>query len=93
MTHYAHTMDRYLMATKATHKLGDLSRDDPDLCRVYAEDGDDWIGSWVEGFGFFDVKFPKATTRPLTEVEVKEYDGKPMSLAGRLFTLKVAGRT
>ena len=76
-----HTMDRHMMATKAMHKLGDISRDEPDLCRIYAEDGDDWIGSWVTGFGFFDVHFPKATTRPLTPEEVAHFEKQSIQIA------------
>lgn len=34
------TLDFHMMATTATHKLGDISRGTPSLCRVYAEDGD-----------------------------------------------------
>ncbi len=61
----------YMMATKAEHRLGDLSEDEPTLCFVDGEEGDYYTGSWVEGFGFFNVKFPKATTRELTEEEIK----------------------
>ena len=64
---------RYMMATTAIHKLGDISRDTPDICSVYAEEGEDWIGAWVTGLGFFDVRFPKATTRELTEEEKATY--------------------
>lgn len=71
-----HTFEpQHMMATKAMHKLGDISRDVPDLCIVNAMEGDNYIGAWVEGFGFIGVKFPKATTRPLTFEEIKRYDG------------------
>lgn len=70
-----------MMATEAIHKLGDISRDAVDLCHVYAEDGSDWIGEWVFGFGFFDVRFPKATTRDLTPEEIETYQGKYIQLA------------
>jgi len=52
---------RFMMATKATHKLGDLSRDVPDLCAIWEESGNNYIGNWVTGFGFFNVKFPRST--------------------------------
>ena len=67
---------RYMMATKALHQLGDISRDEEDICRIAREDGQDYVGAWVTGFGFFDVKFPKEPTRDLTEAEVEHYDGK-----------------
>lgn len=65
---------RYMMGTTAIAKLGDISRDEPDLCRIDREEGTDYIGAWVTGFGFFDVKFPKATTRELTEDEIEAHD-------------------
>ena len=57
------------MATKAVHKLGDISRNKPDLCIVHDEDEKNYIGNWVTGFGFINVKFPKNTTRELSEEE------------------------
>ena len=75
-TTMAETFPRYMMATKADHQLGDISRDEPDICRVESEDGDNYIGAWVTGFGFFNVKFPKDTTRDLTPEEIDHYDGR-----------------
>lgn len=68
-------MRKYMMATKAMHKLGDISRDDPDICVVFEEDDENYIGNWITGFGFVNVKFPKETTRDLTEEEIEKYDG------------------
>jgi len=65
---------KYMMATTAIHKLGDISSDEPDLCRVSEETETDYIGSWVTGFGFFGVKFPKETTRELTAEEIEKYN-------------------
>lgn len=70
----------YLMATKAMHKLGDISRDEPDLCVVFSETDTDYIGRWVEGFGFANVRFPKATTRELTAEEKARYDGRYLAM-------------
>ena len=64
-----------MMATKAIHQLGDISRDDPDLCCVHEEYKDHYVGSWVTGFGFIKVKFPKDTTRPLSDNEKIKYIG------------------
>jgi hypothetical protein len=67
---------RYVMATRAHHKLGDISRIVPDLAYVTDEDDEAYIGQWVEGFGYINVRFPKATTRELTDAEREHYDGK-----------------
>ena len=64
----------YMMATKAIHKLGDISRDSEDLCIIYDEDEDNYIGEWVTGVGYIKVKFPKDSTRPLTEEEITKYN-------------------
>ena len=63
-----------MMATTAIHKLGDISRDPEDICHVHEEGVDSYIGSWVTGFGFIGVRFPKETTRELTEEEIKKYE-------------------
>lgn len=74
---------RYMMATKAIHKLGDISRDLPDLAWITGEEGDDYIGVWVEGLGYFNVRFPKSTTRELTAEERERYDGAELELNGK----------
>ena len=77
-------MSRYMMATKAIHLLGDISRDEPDLCTINKEDDDNYIGMWVTGFGFFDVKFPKETTRELTPEETKKYNGTYVQISDQM---------
>ena len=67
-------MSYYMMATKAQHKLGDISRDEEDLCYIHEETDDCYIGSWVTGFGFVNVEFPKETTRELTQEEIEKYN-------------------
>jgi hypothetical protein len=74
---------RYMMATTALHQLGDISRDKPDLCRVESEEGDNYVGAWVTGFGFFNVKFPKATTRELTKAEIKKHDKRSVRIGSQ----------
>ncbi len=76
-------MARYMMATKAFHKLGDISRDEPDLCIVDSEDTENYIGNWVTGFGFINVKFPKSTTRELTDEEKEKWHGRQIVVGGR----------
>lgn len=71
---------RYMMATTAHHKIGDISRDEPDLAVVLDEDDDAYIGRWVAGFGFFNVRFPKATTRELTADERRHYANSSLIL-------------
>lgn len=68
-------MIRYMMATKAIHNLGDISREKPSLCFITGEDEKNYIGNWVEGMGFTNVKFPKDSTRELTYDEKKKYNG------------------
>lgn len=77
-------MNKYMMATKAYHKLGDISSDTPDLCIVDDCDDNNYIGNWVYGYGFIDVKFPKETTRELTPEEVEEYHGSLYYIGGSL---------
>lgn len=81
---------KYMMATKAIHKLGDISNDSPDLCYIYGEDEQNYIGNWITGFGFINVKFPKETTRDLTPEEIEEYNNTYFQLASNPpFKLKV----
>jgi hypothetical protein len=76
-----HNVDppRYLMATAAIHLMGDLSESDPYPCVVYAEDWDVYYGMWVLGAGFFDVRFPRATTRPPTPEEKAHWESRVIS--------------
>jgi len=59
------------MGTEAQHQLGDISRDKPDYFYVDREDEEDYYGAWVTGFGFVNVRFPKATSRPMTDDEAQ----------------------
>jgi len=84
-------MKKYMMATKAIHKLGDISSDKPDLCVISSEDDENYIGCWVTGpgfievgfieVGFFEIKFPKATTRELTPKEAEYYNSQYIQLS------------
>lgn len=76
-------MVKYMMATKAIHKLGDISRDKEDICRINKETEKDYIGSWVTGFGFVEVKFPKDTTRKRTPNEIKKYNSFTYQIGSR----------
>ena len=70
-----------MMATKAMHKLGDISSDVEDLCVIHSETEKDYVGNWVTGLGFIDVKFSKETTRKLTDEEIKKYNSMYYQLA------------
>lgn len=71
-----------MMATVAHHKLGDISRDKPGLCHVYDQDESNYYGMWSFGFGFFDVRFPKDTTRELTDEEISHYSEMNLVISG-----------
>lgn len=77
----------FFMATTATHRLGDISSDKPDYMRVARdaytrpEDDENYYGAWLTGFGFFDVQFPKATTRPCTDEEIEWLAEHPVVIA------------
>lgn len=64
-------MTKIVMATKAMHKLGDISRDEPDYAHIYDENETDYIGYWLTGLGFIDVTFPKDGCREMTSEEAK----------------------
>ena len=65
---------RDLMGTKAYHQLGDISRDEYDLFYATGETEKYWVGMWIEGFGYFNVLFPKETSRELTKDEIEKYN-------------------
>lgn len=81
-------LPRYMMATKAIHKTGNISRKNPDLCYVCSEDAENFIGNWVTGFGFVYVKFPKNTTRELTVKERDEFNGMQIKIGDRIFIIE-----
>jgi hypothetical protein len=73
---------KYMMATKAIHLTGDISRDTADICVVFEEDDQNFYGNWVFGAGFVNVAFPKQTTHDLTAEEVEHYHGRPLMIGG-----------
>ena len=58
------------MGTVAHHRLGDISRDEPDVFIARETWPEDYVGEWLTGFGFVNVRFPKATSRELTADEL-----------------------
>lgn len=74
---------KYMMATKAHHiAIKNDSSEKPDLCVISREDKMNYYGSWVQGVGFFNVRFPKKTTRELNKKEIKYYSTKITMLSG-----------
>lgn len=76
--------DKYMMATRATHRCGDLSREKPSLAIIYpdGEREDHYVGEWASGIGFINVEFPKDTTRPLNDEERELYGHCVIECAG-----------
>ena len=58
---------------KAIHQLGDISRDvyNAELIVVDGEDESNWIGHFVEGFGFVNVRFAKDDCKVATAEEIE----------------------
>jgi hypothetical protein len=83
------TTDRYMMATRALHGLGDLSRPEPSLALIYGEDADNWIGEWVTGLGYVNVAFPKATTRELTADERQQFHGRLVEAGNGAYVIRI----
>jgi hypothetical protein len=72
--HKMKKINSYFMGTKAYHQLGDISRDKDDLFHADGETEEFYIGMWVTGYGFFNVCFPKETSRKLTDAEIEKYN-------------------
>ena len=71
----------YMMGTEAHHLLGNISSDEPDIFSAHEENDDYFIGNWITGFGFFNVLFPKKTSRRLNIDEVEKYTNMNFQLA------------
>jgi hypothetical protein len=72
---------RVLMGTEAQHHLGDISRDKPDYFYADQEDNENYYGAWVTGLGFVNVRFPKATSRPMTDSEAQWFAAQTVVIA------------
>jgi len=76
----------YMIATEANHQMGELHREFGEmsvenLCFVTKETEDHYIGAWITGYGFFNVMYPKKSTRRLTKEEVEYFRTKSVRLA------------
>lgn len=64
-----------MLATKAHHLLGDVSRTPEDWCCVQPQPVDGaFVGNWITGIGLINVRFPVETTRALTQEERERFD-------------------
>lgn len=65
----------HMLAKEAWHSgRGDISRPTFDICLIYNESENYYIGEWVSGLKYKNVIFPKSSTRYLTDEEVKIYN-------------------
>lgn len=69
----------------ALHLMGNIGRKEDDRIHVIAEDENYYIGTFCEGFGFYDVHFPKANVRPMTEQEVDDLNKTYYSINGNIY--------
>ena len=74
-------MRNVMMGTAAFHKLGDISRDEPDYFAYNDEDDENYYGAWLAGFGFIGVRFPKATSRQMTSAEAARLSNSEFVIA------------
>jgi hypothetical protein len=81
-----------MMATHAFHQFaGDISRDRHALAVITDENEHDYIGQWVEGVGYINVRFPKGTTRELTPEEIERFNGRVVTEGIGAWQIRIAG--
>lgn len=68
----------------ALHLMGNIGRQEDDLINVIAEDENYYVGTFCEGFGFFDVHFLKENVRPMNEEEVEKLNRTYHTINGRV---------
>lgn len=76
-----------MMATASFHPRTGITIPDEEpaeLCLIHAESPNYYIGSWVTGVGLIDNQFPKKSTRPLNDEEMKFYANKRVSTGASL---------
>lgn len=72
MKNVERTMNKIMVlkgGSPAIHQLGNIGRKEDEYIRVYAEDEDDYVGVFEEGFGFIDVRFKKDDCRQINNKE------------------------
>jgi len=68
----------------AIHKLGDIGREIDDYIQIHSETDEYYIGNFVEGYGFIDVKYHKSDCRNLTQDEINKMNKKCYSINGNI---------
>lgn len=76
---------RYMWATRAFARQNGIGRVKGDICRIEREDRRNYYGSWVTGYGFINVRFPKTTTRELTQEEREFFHGKAVVIGSTVW--------
>lgn len=71
------------MGTTAHHLLGDISREQAEICVLTEESETHYMGFWLEGFAMMGTKFPKDSVRELTEEEKTFYHDRPLHQKGK----------
>lgn len=71
------------IGTTAVHRLGDISRDESNICILTDEDETDYMGMWLEGFAMMETKFPKECVRELTEAEKEFFHDRLIKKGGK----------
>lgn len=79
---------RVIAGSTAYHQLGDISREwginlneRPEYVRIDRETEHYYVGAWVEGFGFFNVVYPKNSIRELSQEEQQVYSKLKFTLS------------
>lgn len=58
-----------MWGTVAHHQLGEISRPDGDFFHVTDEKDEHYVGQWLTGYGFINVRFPKDGVREISWIE------------------------
>ncbi len=88
MGYITRKFSKYIMASEYYHiSMGHEKYDEYELAHVYNEDDENYYGSYVEGIGAFDVRFPKKSCRPLTDDEIKQYSSGSFHIGSHSFEL------
>jgi hypothetical protein len=66
----------------AIHKLGNIGRSNDNYIVIHSEIDSHFIGNFVTGFGFIDVKFKKEDVRQCTNDEKEKALSKRIELGG-----------
>src|ERR1019366_7775848 len=83
-------MLRFMIATMAYYQcpadgqIYEISSLNSDICLVSHEDEDNYYGNWVNGRGIPNVRFPKSSTRELSDRDKDRFNGGQISINRRI---------